>query len=359
MSKRDKVYLLGAGASCASVGLPLGSELVWLYEAHCGLARPMGTGGPIIDGENARFARFREFLDLAVRVFPELSAEIPIFEKRGIYTYWPNSRLSKRHYVDEMMKALIQENDVHGLDLVRQLISEHLNCRTIHSQNALYEAFVSNVLGPEKGRASVILLNYDYALHEDFHRGVYFDYVLDFQWIDEHRASFYKREAPIPLLKLHGSLDWGLCESCGSKHLYYFHLNKDFYLSSACKMCGGKVVPLITLPRQGSSGMEALWSSAERALADCANLVVIGYSLPPYDTDMLDLLRRSLSPSCHITVVDFCPPGPARDAEAAHLAERTGAFLARHPASVDICLDGFDGYLRSRGVAVTGQDSHP
>ncbi|MCC7169269.1 MAG: hypothetical protein IT459_02375 [Planctomycetes bacterium] len=127
----------------------------------------------------------------------------------------------------------------------------------------------------------------------------------------------------IPLLKLHGSLNWMSCEACGQITIYpsecieWDDIRIDGY-ELACAGCRSARLSPLLLPPSEDKEMKPLafvWQHAEQLL-DAADLVVfIGYSLPEYDVHALDLFRRTCS-GFHarrkqLILVD---PGPAAQA---------------------------------------------
>lgn len=120
------VFVLGAGASAASANTPLGKDLVWNYHDDCGLLVPYDDRGPDIREENENFTNFRRFLELAASIFPEFKSLLKEWDDRGMNVLHLYHRLSKRHYIDEMLKLLQEEGNKEGAKLVKQLIFEHI-----------------------------------------------------------------------------------------------------------------------------------------------------------------------------------------------------------------------------------------
>jgi hypothetical protein len=117
-------------------------------------------------------------------------------------------------------------------------------------------------------------------------------------------AAHSSRE--IPLLKLHGSLNWGRCSGC--KELVAWDLPQYFinYAWPSYDVSIGKLVmsshfdqfhhcpqarfedaPYVVPPTWNKSQyhaeLETVWKSAAAELASAANIVVCGYSLPESD----------------------------------------------------------------------------
>ena len=146
------------------------------------------------------------------------------------------------------------------------------------------------------GDFSVMTFNYDVCADYAFHfNGIGVNYCL---------GSFIQ-EGTVPLLKLHGSLNWFQCKDCGEVisisfqerfHGTYWglsgekHVTIPFnYAGHACPACRtGKLGPAYLVPPtwskfQWHTGLASVWRAAARELAEAENIFVCGYSLP--DTD--------------------------------------------------------------------------
>ena len=204
-----RVYVFGAGASAASASTPLGRDLVWTYPIDCeGLVPYDDNGSPDLQEENERFSNYRRFLELCASIYPECQPILEKWDDRRDKWFDIRGCLKKRHYVDEMLGILQQKGDTKGVELVRRLIFEHLVESSIDSKNLLYKRFINRVLkSSDPGQVTILSLNFDVHLREDFDANVYFNYLLTFDWIDDNRKKFYAQNNPIKLIKLNGSID--------------------------------------------------------------------------------------------------------------------------------------------------------
>ncbi|MDP6455028.1 MAG: hypothetical protein QF898_17120 [SAR202 cluster bacterium] len=134
-------------------------------------------------------------------------------------------------------------------------------------------------------------VNLDYALHVN---RIPFDYCLTGQLPSEH----------IPLLKLHGSINWGFCEECDrivawnmrelnqgllfpETREIYFNLGSQ--LPSSTHGDGHKLsTPVLVPPTWNKTDYQPqlapVWQMAARELAGAENIILIGYSLPETDS---------------------------------------------------------------------------
>jgi NAD-dependent SIR2 family protein deacetylase len=169
-----------------------------------------------------------------------------------------------------------------------------------------YELFIQRLKETEtpqrrlKDEIAFITFNYDLAL----------DYALSFNNFDFDYCLPGNSASGLPLLKLHGSLNWFRCEECekrdGKEHInikpravYYkafvpnkfkgdicFYLNKDSLFN--CDVCDALMTPVLVPPTLSKMGrykdMESVWRRAVQELSQAQNIIIIGYSLP--ETDM-------------------------------------------------------------------------
>lgn len=148
-------------------------------------------------------------------------------------------------------------------------------------------------------RCSIITFNYDLAL----------DYALYF---NGHPADYCLPESVkrgrIPLMKLHGSLNWAICSKCrriipwdlgaffqthswqvfGETKSAYLNLGSE--LPAGLDHCGKyvKPEPVIVPPTWNKTeyhkGLSAVWTRAASELSDAENIFVSGYSLTETDS---------------------------------------------------------------------------
>jgi len=111
----------------------------------------------------------------------------------------------------------------------------------------------------------------------------------------------------VPLLKLHGSVSWA--ERADT--LVQFH---------DCRPAirGDAVIVAPVRGKRPPSLLEPIWLAARRALSHAERVVVVGYSLPEYDDQVIELLRTSPR-TCRFHIFDPAP----------NLAERYENILGR------------------------------
>jgi len=116
---------------------------------------------------------------------------------------------------------------------------------------------------------------------------------------------------------------------------------------SPCEDCGTHTRPILITPTQrknyGNPHIGRVWYEAERALRAASRAVIIGYSLPDDDLDVLYVLKRGLAhlDPGQITVVEY--DQPARRCLSDHPVGRR--YRALFGESVQWCPDGFAGWV--------------
>jgi NAD-dependent SIR2 family protein deacetylase len=343
------VYVFGAGASAASANTPLGRDLVWNYHLDCGLMVPINNGVPDLREENENFTNFRAFLALCSSIYPELKGLPGRWDTRCEEMFDLYDRIEKKHYVDELLEILHRDGSRRDIDLVRKLIFEHLVQSFLGNQNLLYKRFIAEILkhcSPQE--TSIISFNFDFLLHEDFKDEVYFDYLLKFDWVDTHRQRTYARTDPIKLIKLNGSLDWGICPSCNRLYLYFHHMSRNSYDNKQCSECGERIQPFIIIPHETYGTLiDSLWSIAERELKHANTVTVIGYSFPEYDKKVVDLFAKSIGPNTKLQVVNHCAPNEDKSRKRDAIFIKYKELFPSLKTGIEIYLDEFGGYIDS------------
>lgn len=157
--------------------------------------------------------------------------------------------------------------------------------------------------------AQFISLNYDLLLDRVLlAHGFEPDYRVD-AFADDGERNRDGR--PIPTIKLHGSLNWRICDSC---HYLRNLRTASIWPGSRCKDCDSdEARPMLIRPtflkEFRHRVWQGLWRDAGHLLADADHWIVIGYSLPLADVWVLRVLAQSARSNRHgrpprITVVN-------------------------------------------------------
>jgi len=156
---------------------------------------------------------------------------------------------------------------------------------------------INHVSKQKTNSASVITFNYDLALDYALkYYGIPFDYAL---------SAIQTSEVSIPVLKLHGSLNWGYCDKCDK--LSYWNLSRRSSepcwrkitqneaqiafsgVSRCCVICNEtlngepRIVPPTWNKTQHYKEIENVWQKAATELSEAENIFIIGYSWPEND----------------------------------------------------------------------------
>jgi hypothetical protein len=276
------------------------------------------------------------FLDVADRlrnsrqlIHPYESAFKSVFEARAqLQSVHSKARLDV-HNIESVFGAFeiarrfkkgfgkLKDEDVNGLSRsMRLLISSTLESTTRFGLGheklipphpyGLFADYLRKL--KTKSGVAIITFNYDLGLDVALElSGTPIDYCLD---------TNLTGGPSIPVIKLHGSLNWGRCKSCGgmvvpwqmadffrrfplgstsnnrpyqySGDVVYIHVTSA--TSGHRHKCGTVLEddsPVIVPPTwektNHDQGFENMWAHAASYLARAENIVVVGYSLPPSD----------------------------------------------------------------------------
>lgn len=187
------------------------------------------------------------------------------------------------------------------------------------------------------GDSAILTFNYDIAIDYAFFKS---------SWPINYHLDESNNDNKYSLLKLHGSINWGICPQCNKiipmgfddfiKSSRISNLNTDspsnsFLISEGlkvfshlnCKEAGFQRVddvPVIVPPTwnktQYHSSLANVWKHAARELSNAVNIFVIGYSLPETDSFFRYLYALGSigsSPIKHFWVFDPDKSGTVND----------------------------------------------
>ncbi len=112
-------------------------------------------------------------------------------------------------------------------------------------------------------------------------------------------------EGKIPLLKIHGSLNWFYCPKCDEMDITISEKGIIQYLESRSRFfctnpyCTSNYEPLLVTPTMlkvyDNPFLQQLWALAEKKISEANALVFIGYSLTEADYHIRSLLTKALA----------------------------------------------------------------
>lgn len=342
MDKNKTVYILGAGSS-KDFGLPLGNEF---FEAADKLLVKAENDvsfqtifRPVFDKANTDINKLYFNLPDNKLEYPPLEEVLTlIYEQIEYQSRLEHQAYEAKHFGNTAPgKEPLFENGIKNafdnlvnLMLLTILGSRHFYCRDAEIMK--YEAFIKSLNFNDQD-ISFISLNYDTILDDILlkcKKGKTidgFNYGLYPQNIDDENSEI---DGSVYLLKPHGSMNLLYCPHMRARSLapgFYFSENTDrFYdlISKRKKVncpwphCGNSPTPLIippiynkktyirdvtsrTQPKTGfwpRDNPEMYRFSVDRKMLEILEfadeVVVIGYSMPAYDTDFKGLVINGL-----------------------------------------------------------------
>lgn len=159
-----------------------------------------------------------------------------------------------------------------------------------------------------------------------------------------------------PILKLHGSLNWGYCEVCGL--IYYFNrpIFKILYSDDIpCKEHRHvKLTPFIVPPtlsklkltteKSPYFQLASVWRKAYDYLKSCEKLFFIGYSFPDTDVQMKYFISSALRNNTNLKDVIVVTKQEEDDNKMRDFKERYRSVLSKIPITPNFDCDGFEGF---------------
>ncbi|MFH1645836.1 MAG: hypothetical protein ABIB11_05380 [Candidatus Omnitrophota bacterium] len=289
-----EIFVFGAGASHVSGQTPLGKDLVWRYYDDFSPWSRIELSDVERKERYEQFKCFKKFLERIEIRFPELHVIAKKFDDTIKIDGSFDPDVKKPYYIDEIMERFVLEDKYReDIQLIRKLTAEHIYKASLSCNNLFYRRFVKSLKDKSKENVSIISFNFDCLLKDDLDEKIFFDYCIDFDEIDSRRC-FYKSTNGIqmPLLKLHGSLDWKFNRDSITL------LPTEWYAG-----LGGE--PHIFLAHEKAvQKMKNLWNYAARNLQLAERITFIGYSLPLYDKDATKLFKDNVRNGVIIKVVD-------------------------------------------------------
>jgi hypothetical protein len=163
----------------------------------------------------------------------------------------------------------------------------------------------------------VITFNYDLVLdHALVRAGIPVSYHLPEQNVSAPGAN---NKDGFPLLKLHGSANWGICTSC-KKHIFVsidkMTSSPRIFKNMECRECQRQAFqPMLVPPSWDKTEyqdlIQPIWNRAVAELQKATRICIIGYSLPESDAYFKYLLTLGLSENHGLykfIVVDLAQP---------------------------------------------------
>lgn len=185
--------------------------------------------------------------------------------------------------------------------------------------SAAYKKFLKSIKG--RSNTSVISLNWDLVLEQLFRENsIKYDPCLaKSYWCTDSNQSANRDSKNVCLYKLHGSINWLRCHSCGKINIIKKTNLQDTSLfddekEDKCLSCKqtdvegttllqAEIITPTMIKALESQLYQNIWAGASRAIANADEIIFIGYSLPAADFDFRYLLKNNVSKNCNIKVI--------------------------------------------------------
>lgn len=182
-----------------------------------------------------------------------------------------------------------------------------------------YKNFIESI--KDKKNISIISLNWDLVLEQLFkENGINYDSCLaKSYWCSDSNNNSKRGNKNVCLYKMHGSINWLKCHSCGKINIIKkINLQETSLFDDAkenkclsCKVCDKESETLLQAEIITPTMIKAIenqlyqniWAGASRAIANADEILFIGYSLPSADFDFRYLLKNNVSKNCKIKVI--------------------------------------------------------
>lgn len=330
-----EIYVFGAGASVFA-SIPLGKQLGWLYSqlqnfANQGIAK-----------------KFEKVIE---KYFPNSNFRSyssngnPLASSMMVNTI-------KESYIDEILKITQDEGDIESTKILKEIIWKHIieSCPREYYDNktkTLYDEFLINSLSDKSPEdITLISLNFDTLLKEycinGINNGIYIDYLIKLENIGRPGYKYCNGKI-FPLIKLHGSLDWAICQKCQRVVLLDSSLFDDPYNNIPHKItnCNGIFEPYIFVAYDRTTNEDIIFlkEEAKRKIKEAVKITIIGYSFPDYDDDVKNLFSNA-KPNVEIEVIDYADNN-SKSKKEQEIRDRYKQIFTNNQ-NIKINLDGFE-----------------
>ena len=356
----DTVFVLGAGFS-RRAAIPLQSEILSAVRSLDLLVPPLDIQAKYFDA----YALVKEFMNHFFEVLGNPSLE-------DVFTFLDDAISRRQHCLGFKWTDLAEVHSAFAQLIVVSFLDRQ--ARISDSDWRMYKDIAAGMLSQVKGPLpSVVLsLNWDcvaeralaFAMHAVDGMSIRCcPAATPLGNVEEIEAWKPSNSLKLPVLKLHGSIDWFLCPECG--RLFTGSAVDEsalcrYAVGMECPCCGLSMVsrststlfPLIVSPTYlkaiDQPRVSLIWHWAHLALRAARRVVFVGYSLPNSDFALRNLLKRSLDSKTAIDVVlrrnDDYRPNTARKLRYAFPAERYRQFFG-NSRNVTFHLSGHESYF--------------
>ena len=306
---------------------------------------------------------YRSLYSLRIKVYEALNKERVTVNLEDIFTSFDKSISERSFYHGHSFKQMEELR----FSIVCLFVYYFSICIRDHKyDNQEYISFFKLLKKfRTKEPTTIITTNWDTLIEEYCkHLSISYDYCLNSAFYMPNKSK-HDDNYRIALLKLHGSINWLRCLSCGGLSIYPGVTAANALFNDlekiACKVCGNKadidsaaLQPEIITPTMvkafSSQLYSNLWGTASRALQTATEVVFIGYSLPVADFELKYMLQKSIPQTAKIDVVLTHNSNPQKEDNRNHysfLPEKRYKDAFPHN-DICFCYDGFGEYVKKR-----------
>jgi SIR2-like domain len=190
-----------------------------------------------------------------------------------------------------------------------------------------YEVIAGIMTGLWGGRSwdtrnTILSFNYDLTVEEALRAlGTSFNYGFSSSSVHRNESG-HDQGSELLLLKLHGSINWSICNDRVVNGQTVIDFDKvDLYRDFGA-LCQGRLEPLLIPPtwrKVAFGALSEVWGKAVEALATATRIVIVGYSMPVIDQHFKYLLAAGLQRNIslrNIIIVNPALRAGHRDCEA-------------------------------------------
>lgn len=272
--------------------------------------------------------------------------------------------LQEDGYFKYNKKELIEiRNDI--TYIMSKLLEEKLK-KTEQSTNSLFVKKLTNNDAVLTTNYDIVLDNCFFSRYNNINYGVRGRFAIDSDSLDpkgritpaQYLCDFDSEI--VPLLKLHGSLNWLYCDRCDEFDVTLFKKGSiqcmDASVRCINKMCTDNYQSLVVSPsfikNYKNRIIKKVWDAAEKRISEAEQIIFIGYSMPEDDYAIKSMILRGMADHSYrhgknqkakVIVIDKEPKNN-KDQESNEIQKKR---FQRIFGLIDYQEDGFNKYVES------------
>lgn len=247
--------------------------------------------------------------------------------------------------------------------LIAQTIIASARRQKKRTPSAYQDFLIRFTTGPNDD-TGIISLNWDILLEQSAPANkIDIDFGYPIGPLDGDVVPAATPHETVKLLKLHGSINWLTCRECSGVWRAAEREIGNYWIGELrlCRKCDQELEPLLVPPTTRKLAKDTLtllprlWNEARTLLQRCRVLYLIGYSLPPADTEFKMLLYSALNQSedlSAIHVVSNRKAGTPRIQFEDHFTTMLNKIEADF--TLDFHYEGFTKWSRRGGTILPG-----